>query len=365
MYSVNTEGLLEDVSYEYVPDYVETYRAWQPQEPQNRGPFRLVLQEAENFTLTELAAMPATAPDWIFQDLWAAGTIGLFTGDGGVGKTHQTLQLLRAIAEGSQIQNTPFVCPKARPVVYITQEDEAEFIKQEFLVQDPTLTNRKSLTDNIRIISTARSGKNFFLRDTSQRNDLISKISEKGSVFVLDSWSTFIQCNENDNTELIKEIRALREIMKATDSTPLLIHHRPKTNMQTFFQSSFRGGTALPANCRFHIMLSKSTTNGNQGGVRLSFEKVSRAAQPGDIEMTFDQQRRLFVASGPDKFIGCFTVGQQLTTTQVIQALGLNPAEPKDRKEVLNALGHRVKTGALKRIQPGSKSHDAVWERVI
>src|SRR5687767_10674206 len=246
-----------------VPDAAESaYSRWsQPVSlrPHNVGILTLVVNAGpENDTLTNLAAKPPSPPDWIFDSVWQAGTIGLFTGDGGVGKTHATLQMLRAIAAGAQIQNTPFICPTVRPVVYITQEDEAEFVKDEFFVQDPTLKNLPNITNNIRIISTAIQGANIFLQSASDQQYLIANIPEK-SVFVLDSWSTFIQCNENDNTELLKEITALRHIMKATGATPLLIHHRPKMNAQTGVQSSFRGGTALPASCRFQMMLAKSS----------------------------------------------------------------------------------------------------------
>jgi AAA domain len=366
MLSSETEKLLENLPLEDY--YSKTFRpnAGRIDYQSFDGLCGLILANnpPENFTLTDLIARPPAPLDWIFTDLWQAGTIGLFTGDGGVGKTHATLQVLRAIVSGGQIQNTPFICTKARPVVYITQEDEAEFIKQEFLTQDPTLAQQKAITDQIKVISTARAGTNLFLQSASDRNYLIGNITP-GSVFAFDSWSTFIECNENDNTELIKEIRSLREIMHATESTALLIHHRPKAT-QPFSQSSFRGGTALPANCRFHIMLAKSTTKTNKGGVTLSFEKVSRAAMPSDIEMTFDPHLRLFVPCALDKYIACFTVGQQLTTTQVIQFLGLNLTDPKVRKDVLNALRYRAGTGgALKKVQPGSKGKDAVWERLV
>jgi hypothetical protein len=50
-------------------------------------------EQPENFCLLDRIDEPITEPEMIFPELWTAKTMGLFTGDGGVGKTHFTLQL--------------------------------------------------------------------------------------------------------------------------------------------------------------------------------------------------------------------------------------------------------------------------------
>src|SRR5262249_42434339 len=119
--------------------------------------------DPENFLLSECVRKPIKAPEMIIQDYWLAHTIGLFTGDGGVGKTHFTLQLLYAIATGQDLPGTPFKAKKARPVVYITQEDEASFISQELFHQFPTLGRQRNARKRIRIISTAIKGQHLTL----------------------------------------------------------------------------------------------------------------------------------------------------------------------------------------------------------
>src|SRR5262249_31333204 len=140
---------------------------------------------------------------------------------------------------------------------------------------------------------------NMSFRSSAQY--LIESIPE-GCVFALDSLSTFLSCNENDNTELQVELAVLRSIMKARKATCLLVHHRPKPNaMSRGHQATSRGGTAIPNSARFHIMLERS---GHL--VKLSFEKVSRGEKPEDRTLQFDEERNLFVPVELDRYISIF-----------------------------------------------------------
>lgn len=316
--------------------------------------------EPESFLVSERANMQLQPPEMIFDDLWPARTIGLFTGDGGIGKTHFTLQLLLAIASGGAITGTPFTASKALPVVYITQEDEGNFILDEFQTQEPSLISNTTLGGMIRIVSTTFQGNTLFLRNPTSRDYLISQLTD-GCVFVLDSWSTFLQSNENDNTELLKEIGYLKEVMKARKASCLLIHHRPKKNPQSGIQSAFRGGTALPNSCRFHIMIEKSGAK-----AKLTFEKVSRGKAPDSLDMIFDDEKRLFVTHQRDRYIVAFQPNEKLTTTVVINRLGKNPLDIGERKTVVDALGYRVKKAlGITKVQDQKPGQDAVWQRVI
>jgi hypothetical protein len=165
--------------------------------------------------------------------------------------------------------------------------------------------------------------------------------------------------NENDNTQLIQnEIRWIREIMKKCDASPFLIHHRPKINAQTNIQSSFRGGTALPNNCRFHIMVENAT-----GGVRLSFEKVSRGQKPNNVTLIFDEERKLLVPKGNDRYVKAFGRREQLTTTEFMKRIGKDPDDIKQRKQALDILRHREKARILKKVSEGKKGQDSFWKR--
>lgn len=312
----------------------------------------------ENFLVSERVDMRLSEPEMIFPGLWPARTIALFTGDGGIGKTHLTLQLLLLLASGGKIDGTPFQASTPRPVVYISQEDEGDFLLGELLNQHPQLKGQSDVTSRIRIVSTALQGPNLFLNNEDSRRYIEENLSE-GSVFVLDSWSTFLTSNENDNSQLLQnEIRYLKDISKARKSTPLLIHHRSKANAISGVQSSSRGATALPNSCRFHIMLE------NKGaGVRLTFEKISRGAKPDHpLDLLFDEERKLFVPKELDRCVAIFQPGEELSTTQFIERLGKDAKDEKERKKALDILRQRSKNGGpIKKVAEAKKGQDAIW----
>jgi hypothetical protein len=318
--------------------------------------------QPENFLLSDRLTTPVVDPEMIFSGLWPAETIALFTGDGGIGKTHWMLQVSYCIASGGKIDGTPFICPTSRDVVFISQEDDAEFLRGELLNQFPGLQNEPDIAKRIRIISTALQGQNLFLTNPNSRRYIIAHLPP-GCVFILDAWSTVLTSDENTNTEILKnEIESLRSIMKTQKATPLLIHHRPKRNSSTLHQGTYRGASALPNSCRFHIMLSSKDI-----GVRLSFEKVSRGAKPEPIDLIFDEDRKIFVPEELDKYVSAFQLGEELTTTQFIQRLGKDPTDSKERNKALDILRRRspgLGAGPLEKTQPAKKGQDAVWKRI-
>lgn len=318
--------------------------------------------QPENFPLFDRLNLPVKDPEWIFDDLWAAGTIGLFTGDGGIGKSHWSLQLIVAIASGANIDGTGFISSKPRPVVYISQEDDGEFVRGELSYQFPNLINQPDIAKRIRIISTAIQGSNLFLSDKNHCKAIAQNLPVD-SVFVLDSFSNFLTSNEIDNTALLQnEFANLRNMMKARKATPLLIHHRPKQNAMTGQQSASRGATAIPQSCRFHIMLERKPSG---VGVSLSFEKVSRGAKPDSLTLIFDPQRKLFVTEDLDPYVTLFKIGEQFTLADFMQRLGKDPNDKKEQKRALDIIAQRcAKNGGwFEKVVVGKKGQPGIWER--
>jgi RecA-family ATPase len=316
------------------------------------------IESPENFLVSELILKPPRQPDWIFPDLWQAMTPGLFTGDGGLGKTHFALQMALAIATGGKIDGTPIGCASPRSVVYISQEDEAEHLYAALLSQWPDLKDNHDVTDRIRIISTAVQGHPLFLSELNHQRDLIQNISQ-GAVFFLDSFSNFITSNENDNSQILKsEFAGLRTIMRICKATPMLIHHRPKQNATTGTKAASRGAVAIQQSCRFHIMFDKQLD-----GVELSFEKVSRGNSQTSVMLSFDPARRLFVPWKPhDDFVDVFQPGETLSLTEVMQRMKVDPNNDSERKRVSDALNYRSKPGErLTKVSPGTKTQAARW----
>jgi len=316
------------------------------------------LSVPENFLVSELRLKPPRQPDWIFTDLWQAMTPALFTGDGGLGKTHFALQMALAIARGDNIDGTPIYCSQPRDVVYISQEDETDHLYAALLSQSPDLGNRPDVINRIRIISTAVQGQPIFISEPKDQSYLVKNIPQN-AVFFLDSFSNFILSNENDNNQILKsEFVSLRLIMRLCKATPMLIHHRPKQNATTGAQGSFRGAVAIQQSCRFHIMFEKQLDH-----VDLSFQKVSRGMIPDSVPLKFDPARKMFIPWKPsDDFVDVFQPIETLSLTEVMQRMKADPNNPADRKRIQNALDYRARPGGpLTKVSPGTKTQEATW----
>ena len=314
----------------------------------------------ENFLVSERLGQPRNEREMIIPDLWDAMTAALFTGDGGTGKTHFTLQLLVALASGTEIAGTPFKFPKPHPVVYISQEDDGDFILQELLIQCPELKSNQEVAGQIRIISTAIEGKQLFLTEKDSLKYIIDSLPE-GCVLVLDSWSTFLTSDENSNSELSKkELQSLQNIIRQRKASPLIIHHRPKRNTQTGIQGTSRGGTALPNRCRLHILIE-----GSYGAPKLRFEKVSRGALPESIDLIFDEERKLLLPKEQDRCVSLFQLGEELNTAEIMNRMDKDPTDGAERARVLDMLRRRSRQKSpLLKVKDGVKGQDAVWKRV-
>ena len=310
----------------------------------------------ENFTLAEGMTKRAREPDWIFPELWEARTAGMIAGDSGLGKTHFVMQILQAIALGETIPNTPFVCTRPRPVVYISQEDEWQFLRDEFFIQNPALKKNEGACERIRIVSTYRQGPTLKL-DNSDHIRTMESYLTKGCVFALDSLITFADGDISSPAYASRAMEQIRDLMKSCEGTALVINHRPKKSA-TGGQSGHLGAQHIRDAVRFFLILH------NDGGDdrRLEFDKVNRGPKPADIALTMNNERRVF-EPGKDEWIECFKPGEQLTTEEVMERMELDPDNKKHKKKTTNAL--RKRTGhnqPLKQIAKACRGQPAVWQ---
>jgi RecA-family ATPase len=307
----------------------------------------------ENFTLAE--PMKNRQIDWIFPDLWEARTAGMIAGDSGLGKTHFVMQILHAIAQGEPIPNTPFVCTKPRPVVYISQEDEGQFLRDEFFIQNPALKKNKAACEQIRIVSTYRQGPTLKLDDSDHIRLMESYLTE-GCIFALDSLITFAEGDISSPTYASRQMELIRGLMKSCEGTALVINHRPKQSAKGW-QSGHLGAQHIRDAVRFFLILHKDGDDR-----RLEFDKVNRGPKPADIALTMNNERRVFEPE-KDPWLECFKPGEELTTEEVMKRRGFDPDSEKQKKKTTNAL--RKRTGhnqPLKQIAKARKGQPAVWQ---
>jgi RecA-family ATPase len=310
----------------------------------------------ENFTLAEQMKNHARQPDWIFPELWEARTAGMVAGDSGLGKTHFVMQILHAIAQGQPIPNTPFVCTKPRDVVYISQEDEGQFLRDEFFMQNPALKKNKAACERIRIVSTYRQGPTLKVDNPDHIREMESYLTE-GCVFALDSLITFADGDISSPAYASLVMEQIRGLMKCCEGTALVINHRPKQSAKDW-QSGHLGAQHIRDAVRFFLILH------NDGGDdrRLEFDKVNRGQKPADIVLTMNNERRVFEPE-KDEWVECFKPGEKLTTEEVMERMELDRENKKHKKRTTNALRKRTGQGKpLKQITKARRSQPAVWQ---
>src|SRR5262249_4121518 len=263
----------------------------------------------ENFTLAEGMKKRSRELDWIFPELWEARTAGMIAGDSGLGKTHFVMQMLQAISQGQPIPNTPFVCTKPRPVVYISQEDEGQFLRDEFFIQNPALKKDEAACQRIRIVSTYRQGPTLKVDNPNHIREMESYLTE-GCVFALDSLITFADGDISSPAYASRVMEQIRGLMKFCEGTALVINHRPKQSARGW-QSGYLGAQHIRDAVRFFLILH------NDGGDdrRLEFDKVNRGQKPADIALTMNNERRVFELE-KDEWVECFRPGEKLTTEE-------------------------------------------------
>jgi len=310
----------------------------------------------ENFTLAEGIKKRAREPDWIFPELWEARTAGMIAGDSGLGKTHFVMQILQAISQqGQPIPNTPFVCTKPRPVVYISQEDEAQFLRDEFFIQNPALKKNEAACEQIRIVSTYRQGPTLKL-DNSDHIRMMESYLTEGCVFALDSLITFAEGDISSPWYASHQMELIRGLMKSCEETALVINHRPKKSA-TGGQSGHLGAQHIRDAVRFFLILHKDGDDR-----RVEFDKVNRGSKPADIALTMNNERRVFEPE-KDEWIECFKPGEQLTTEEVMERMDLDPDNQKHKKKASDAL--RKRSGydqPLTQVAKAFRGQPALWK---
>lgn len=312
-------------------------------------------KKPENFTLAERMNDHARQIDWIFPELWEARTAGMIAGDSGLGKTHFVMQILHAISQGRSIPDTPFVCTTPRPVVYISQEDEAHFLRDEFFTQNPALKENEAGCERIRIVSTYRQGPTLKL-DNPDHFRMMESYLTKGCVFALDSLITFADSDIGIPAYASRQMELIRGLMKSCKGTALVINHRPKQSA-TGRQSGHLGAQHIRDAVRFFLILHKDGDDR-----RLEFDKVNRGSKPADIGLTMNSERRVFEPE-KDEWIECFKPGEQLTTEQVMERMDLDPENSKQKKKATNALRQRTRHNQpLKQIAKARRGQAAVWQ---
>lgn len=232
--------------------------------------------------------------EWLIDGLLPKGSITVFHGRGGIGKTWLSLILADAIAEGK-----PFMCIQTEkaPVVYIDFENSkavlierlrkvggagVEFWHCSFDVPPPRLDSR----------------------DWERYKQM-----PPGALLIIDSFRAGQRGDENDSRSMASIMGQLKEL-RDMGFTVVLLHHTPKSD-----ETVHKGSTAILDMADHMLSLYKvgrnrysgdkyDEENEDDGNATYRFGVKSKTRyEPNHIFLKFDPEKGFVPASDPDSEI--------------------------------------------------------------
>lgn len=208
--------------------------------------------------------------EWLVQDFWTAGDLGLFVGDGGAFKSSAAIHMAAAVAGGYDV----FERFRARqaPVLIVSAEDPASVVLMRlaaFLEGQAWKTER--VLPNVHVLATP----DVNLAEGRWKHHLAEEIArvEPGLV-VIDPWFEILGADENSNTEVRPAVKYLRSLTSICGSAILVVHHSGKQSPDKRILDRIRGASALPYAARMIYFFEF-----RDDGVYVENLKLSRGAR--------------------------------------------------------------------------------------
>ncbi len=217
-------------------DHDDLMRAIESEHPQ---PARIVVWEQ----IPAVSALPEGRVEWIVEGLIAAGSVVLFAGESGSGKTFLGLLLARGVAGGGAFLGRKCL---QRDVLYLDRENPAALLRQRVtLLRIDALENFKLwgawLPDPPPLIGDER---------------LLMLVRERQPLIIVDSFIRFHQMDENSASGMAPVMNALRELANA-GAAVVVIHHKPKGD-----GSQYRGSSDIRAGVDIAYAVSHDADSG-------------------------------------------------------------------------------------------------------
>jgi hypothetical protein len=164
-----------------------------------------------HFHFTKLKDIDSTPVKWLVDDFIAEGTVNLFTGKGGLGKSTIVRQLCKCVCDG-----IPFLGRKTSksPVLYIASEETKSIVRKQ------TTEQKLDECDNFYIhIGNSQPIENI---DDLTRN----VIETEARLLVIDSFSDAVEGAElNSQDAMVAMLKRWRAFASDTGCSIIFIHH--------------------------------------------------------------------------------------------------------------------------------------------
>ncbi|MBF0525422.1 MAG: AAA family ATPase [Deltaproteobacteria bacterium] len=207
----------------------------------------------ENVSFASWLTSPPPPPDWLFDQVFRKGEVGMICSPGGLGKSYLLLQLALAAAKGEPFGL--FKPPRPMTVLYLAAEDSRSIIAERAW----SLTNGQ-FPPNLLGVSVAGEigplleydGKNNLI--TSKYYDWLDQSLENIpdiDLILADPKSRLAGGKENDNDANTEFVRCLERLAKKHNTSIIFTHHTSKAMRTDASQGQSRGGSAVEDGCRW------------------------------------------------------------------------------------------------------------------
>lgn len=217
------------------------------------------------FNADSLAGLPIPYREWHVADLIPSGTVTLFGGDGGTGKSLAALQLAVSTALG-----TPWLGREVREgrALYISAEDDRDELHRR--LADILVSEDAGFEDACRLTLRTLAGEDALLANLDKAgglaptplfDDLDGFLDvERPALLVLDTLADLFPGNENDRAQARQFIGMLRGLAIRHRCAVVLLAHPSLTGMSSGTGAS--GSTGWNNSVRSRLYLERIASEG-------------------------------------------------------------------------------------------------------
>lgn len=245
--------------------------------------------------------------EWIVDGWLSRGTVTLFAGSGGTGKSLLAQQLMTACAFGFDFLGLRTT--QCRSLAAFCEDDQNELHRRAKAIcghyrvdinsSEPGSIRWQGRFGRQNVMATFDGG---LIRPTEFFHEVEEAMRLSGaSLLILDTAAQLFSGNENDRSEVTQFVNKLGELAIRFNAAVLLLSHPGKA--ATGLTSEFSGSTAWDGTVRSRWILERPTPEGEQAESDLSDQRILRKAKAnystfGDkIDLTWD--RGAFRVEGP------------------------------------------------------------------
>jgi len=244
-----------------------------------------------------------TPPDrnWVIEGWLPTGYVTAIYGDGGVGKSLLSQQLMTAVATGSSFLNLPI--KKSKVYALLCEDDEAELWRRQYSINQYFDIEMEDLSDNLRMISRVGNDNLLMIFDgkdngqiTPFYQELLNDIKEfNPDLVILDTVADLFGGNENNRSQVRQFVQnCCARIARAINGAILVCAHPSDSGIQR--KTGTGGSTAWNNTVRSRWYFSKPSNQENSNTRILSRKKANYG--PMQAEINLEWQDGVFVPTG-------------------------------------------------------------------